>query len=322
MKKIILIVAGLFLLLGQANYSLAYDLQTLENTPVNGDFVLGPGKVDLVLDPGEKATQQIMVTNRLGRDENFKIELEDFSGSNDIDQTVKLFGEAKGPYSMKDYIKPEITEFSLKHGERMIIPLEITIPEDSEAGGLYASVLVSTVPSDEDAKLNEGQTRLISRLGTLFFVRVAGDVNESGTLQEFKITPSPKGLYEEGPIPFEVIFKNEGNVHLIPSGKIEIKNLLDKKVGEVTIDKYFAMPDSLRSRIVNWESGFLFGRYTATLTLDKNYQQKSSESDQMEVSFWVIPWKIILVAVVAIIIVFRLIRFVLGKFKFEIKRKE
>lgn len=320
MKKT-LIIAGMVLALAVAGQASAYELQNLDNTPVEDDFVLGPGKTDLVLEPGEKNTQQIAVTNRLGVDRKFKLEIEDFSGSYDADQTVVLFGDAKGPYSLRDYIKPEITEFSLKHGERIIIPVHIDIPEDSEAGGLYASVLVSTLPNDTDVKSTAGQTKIISRLGTLFFVRVTGDVNEAATLQDFKVSETAHGFYEQGPIPFEIALKNEGNIHIIPSGKIEIKNLLGKKVGEVTIDKYFAMPNSLRERVVKWESKTLLGRYTAELTLDKNYQQKPNESEQMAVTFWVIPWKILLAVFVGLVITWRLLRFVLGKFKFEIKKK-
>lgn len=320
MKRIFL-MAGIALALAGANHASAYELQNLDNTPIENDFVLGPGKTDLVLEPGEKSVQQIAVTNRLGEDREFTVEIEDFSGSYDADQTVVLFGDAKGPYSLKDYIKPEVTEFSLKHGERILIPVEVDIPADSEAGGLYASVLVSTVPSDTEAKSSAGQTKIISRLGTLFFVRVAGDVNESAKLEGFKVTDTKYGFYEKGPVPFEIALRNEGNIHIIPSGKIEITNLIGKKVGEVTVDKYFAMPSSLRERVVNWNSASLLGKYTATLTLDKNYQQKPNESEQMTVSFWVIPWKILLVVLVSLLVIWRLLKFMMGKFKFEIKKK-
>ena len=319
MKKILLI-AGFVAVLAGANGAWAYELQPLDNTPVEEDFVLGPGRTDLVLEPGEKSIQQIAITNRLGRSQDFNLEIEDFSGSDNPDQTVRLFGDIKGPYSLKDYVKPEITKFSLKHGERIIIPIEIDIPEDSEAGGLYASVIVSSA-SDESNPVRGSQTKLITRLGTLFFVRVAGDVDESLSLQTFKVSDTQYGFYEKGPIPFELIVKNEGNIHINPSGKIEIRNLLGKKVGEVTVDKYFAMPDAVREREVKWDAGMLAGRYTATLTLDKNYQQKPNESEQMTVSFWVIPWKIILAVFVGLLVAGRLIRFFSGRFKFEIKKR-
>lgn len=321
MKKIFLI-AGLIVALGTATSAGAYTLELLENTPIEDDFVLGPGKTDLVLEPGERNIQQIAVTNRLGNDMDFKLEIEDFSGSNNLEQTVKLLGDVKGPYSLRDYIKPEIREFSLRHGERIIIPVEINIPEDSEAGGLYASVLVSTVPKDKDKKANTSQTRIVSRLGTLFFVRVEGDVTESIKLTDFKtLKKGPYGFYEKGPVSFGIVVKNEGNVHIIPSGKVEIRNLLGKKVGEVTVDKYFSMPNALREREIEWQGNALLGKYTATLVLDKNYQQRLNESEQMELSFWVIPWKILLVALAGLFVVWTAIKFILGKFKFEIKKK-
>lgn len=320
MKKTLLVIGWLLFLFG-ASSAFAYEVQLIEDTPVKEDFVLGPGKTDLVLDPGDKTTKQLTVTNRLGKDTKFKIEIEDFAGSYDTDQTVKLFGAVEGPYSMKDYLHPEIYEFSLKHGERIILPIEIEIPEDSESGGLYASVLVSTVPSEAEAEKNKGQTKLISRLGTLFFVRVSGDVYESGFLQDFKVSDSSKTFYEKGPIPFEIMFKNEGNIHIMPSGKIEINNFLGKKVAELEVDSYFSMPDSVRKRVVNWERENLFGFYTAHLTLDKNYQIEQNESEERSVSFWVIPWKIILLAVFALYVLIFILRKILGSFKFEIKKK-
>lgn len=320
MKKILLVI-GWLLLLGGTNTAFAYEVQFIEDTPVKEDFVLGPGKTDLVLDPGDKTTKQLTVTNRLGKDTKFKIEIEDFAGSYDTDQTVKLFGDAEGPYSMKDYIHPEIYEFSLKHGERIILPIEIEIPKDSESGGLYASVLVSTVPSEEEVEKNKGQTKLISRLGTLFFVRVSGDVYESGFLQDFKVSDVSKRFYEKGPIPFEIMFKNEGNIHVMPSGKIEITNLLGKKVAELEVDSYFSMPNSVRKRVISWDRENLFGFYTARLTLDKNYQVKPNESEEKSVSFWVIPWKAILVVIVGLCAFTFIIKKILGSFKFEIKKK-
>lgn len=319
MKKIILL-AGLFLIFGHADCSLAYDLQMISDTPVKGDFVLGPGKIDLLLDPGEKAAQKVTVTNRFGKDQEFKVEVEDFSGSFDTDETVRLFGAEKGPYSMKDYIKPEVYEFSLRHGEKITLPVEIEIPEDSQPGGLYASVLVSTVPDDAIDE-DSAQAKVISRLGALFFVRVAGDTTESGHLQDFKVKEAEKGFYEKGPITFEIFFKNEGNVHLTPSGNMEIRNMLGRRVGEHAIESFFAMPNALRKLNIDWEGGFLMGRYTAVLTLDKNYQQAPAEPETMEASFWVIPWKVLLGAFAAILVLWLIFKYIRSKFKFEIKKK-
>jgi hypothetical protein len=319
MKKIILL-AGLFLIFGRMDSALAYELQMIDDTPVKEDFVLGPGKIDLLLDPGEKSTQKVTVTNRFGKDQKFKVEVEDFSGSFDTDETVRLLGAEKGPYSLKDYIKLEVYEFSLRHGEKITLPMEIEIPQDSQPGGLYASVLVSTVPDDA---IDEGsaQAKIISRLGALFFVRVAGDAIESGYLQDFRVKEAENGFYEKGPITFEIFFKNEGNVHLLPSGKLEIWNMLGRKVGEREIDSFFAMPNALRKLSVDWDGGFLMGRYKAVLTLNKNYQQTPAEPEIKEAYFWAVPWKVLLGVFIAILILWRVFKYVRSNFKLEIKKK-
>lgn len=322
MKKAILFFT-VIVFLGYINVVSAadYEIQSLSNTPNKEDFVLGPGRTELVLSPGEKSVQEITVTNRLGREMDFKVSVEDFSGSYNTDQPVILLGEEEGQYSLKEYIKPAVSEFHLKHGERIIIPVEISIPQDSEPGGLYGSVLVATDPSEQQLEENKGGATLISRLGNLFFVRVKGDANESGFLKEFTLDNFKEPFYENGPISFSVLFQNEGNVHLAPSGRIEIKNILGKKVGEIDVDKFFVMPSSVRERKFEWNYKFLLGKYTATLILDKGYQQTEIPDEELNVSFWVFPWKTIIPVFVGLILVLMLLKYIVSKFKIEIKKK-
>ena len=286
---------------------------------VKDDFVLGPGKTELWMDPGDSFTKQLLISNRLGKTMSFKVSIEDFTGSRNPEETVVLLGEEKGVYSLKDYLKPEITEFTLTHGQRIVLPIEIFIPEDAEPGGLYGVVLVETIPSElqkeEEKEKAKGQLSLISRLGTLFFIRVKGDVVEDGFLKELKLREIKK-FYEKGPISFELLFENNGNVHLTPYGIIEITNFFGRKVGEVEIDPYFVMPDSLRLREVQWNREFLFGRYTATVSLNRGYQDII---DQKSVVFWVVPWKIILIGLVGLFLIVWFLYWIASHF--EIKRK-
>jgi len=297
----------------------AYRLEDMNLVgPAAGDFALGPGKTELWMDPGEKVTKQLYVANRLGKTMNFIIEIEDFRGSRDPEQTVVLLGEERGPYSLKDYLHPEVMEFILKHGERITLPIEISIPEDAEPGGLYGSVLVRTErPPELELEGKEGEAvsgiKLISRLGTLFFIRVKGDVVENGFLGDFS---TAKDFYEKGPVPFELLFENNGSTHLIPYGLIEIKNLLGRKIDEIELEPWFAMPDALRSRKVIWERGLLFGRYTATAKVNRGY---GDIIDQKSIDFWVIPWKIILIGLVLLVIIIGLLMWIASHF--EIRRK-
>ena len=325
-KSILLELAGLMILIVVLFpvAAKAYEIQDLTNVEEKGDFVLGPGKTEFFLEPGQKEKIDLLVTNRLGRTMDFKIGIEDFRGSHDPNESTVLLGEEKGPYSLRDYLYPEITEFTLEHGQRMILPVVISIPEDAEPGGLYGSVLVSNNPPRKELEAEKqtakGQMRLISRIGCLFFVRVKGNVLEEGFLKELRLgkLKEKKKFYEKGPISFVTVFKNQGNVHLNPYGKIEVVNLLGRKIDEVEVKPFFVMPDSERLSEVKWNREFLFGRYKALASINRGYGE--GIIDQKSVVFWVLPWKIILAALAIIFLIVFSIRRLFGKF--EIKRKD
>jgi hypothetical protein len=290
---------------------------TITNTSVEarGDFVLEPGKVEVFVNPGETITKNIAVISRLNSKTDFKITIEDFIGSQSIDSPVVLLGDDSSPYSFKKNISPEIDSFSLSLGQRIQIPVTISVPADANPGGYYSSVIVSNVPVESPGQENVGQTKIISRLGLLVFIRVNGPVDETGFLEDFRISGSK--FKEKSPVLFEILYRNTGNVHLVPYGKISIKNTFGRDVGSLPVDAYFSMPDSLRYREIEWNRDALFGRYTATLELSRGYENLS---DTKQVVFWIIPWKIISIVFVVILMLCSVVYFVTRKFEF--RRKE
>jgi len=150
----------------------AYTIEDLRDIPVENDFVLAGSKVELWLDPGQSYTKELLITNRLGKRMDFTIEIEDFEGTKDLENPTKLLGDERGPYSLKDYLKPELMNFSLEHGQRMILPVTVEIPLNAEPGGRYGSVLITANPSSAEGSVEKekakGQINLITRLASLF----------------------------------------------------------------------------------------------------------------------------------------------------------
>ncbi|HET8575305.1 MAG TPA: hypothetical protein VFM02_04015 [Candidatus Paceibacterota bacterium] len=293
----------------------AYSIENT-NAELTGDFVLSPAKLEIDIDPGSTATRTISITNRVNKDVNFSVSVEDFEGSEDPNQAVVLLGDKTGPYSLKDFIKPEISTFSLKPGERITIPIAISIPQNAEPGGLYGSVLVQNVP---DQTGNGAQT--VSRLGALLFVRVAGAADEAGSLKNFQIEGGKK-VFTHGPFPFEFIYQNTGNVHLIPYGVITIYNILGNPVKTIDVDPYFALPDAIRYRKIVWDKGVLLGRYKAVLQLNRGYGDNGGIVDTKEVVFWVLPWKWILGGIFALFVIILLIYFMTTRLEVSFKKKK
>ncbi len=303
----------------QATTQIPYAVEALLGDEVFGDFVVGPGKVELQIEPGQSKVIEITVSNRTGVTRTFEIGTEDAIGSTDPSQNLILLGDDRGPYSLKDYLSVEANRFELPHNQRARIPVTITLPPNAEPGGLYGSLLVSTVSTEAKSGAEAGtqpQSAVVARIGTLFFITIPGDVEREGSLKDFSTVPEKK-FYQEGPISFGILYENRGSIHLTPYGEIRIKNILDEEVGVVTLDSWFVLPQSLRLREVTWDRELLFGRYTATVSLENNY---SDETDEMTYTFWVLPWKPIALTFIGIFLILFIIRTFFKKFEF--KRKE
>jgi len=287
----------------------------LPDAKVYNDFVIGPGKIELALNPGESRTVNVTIANRLGAEKIFNVTEEDIIGSRDLAKAVVLLGDDRGPYSLKDILNIPSALIKIPHGQKVFLPVTISVPANAQPGGMYGSVVVSVASSPQTGATNEGASiasnPVITRLAALFFVRVAGPVAEQGKLTQFSLGGNRSILFENDPVNFDLVFENTGNIHLVPNGMITITNLAGAPVGTVAVDPWFAMPQSLRFREVTWAPPFLFGRYVAHAVINRGY---GSTTDVMDVVFWVIPWKIIAVILIGLILLISSIRWIASRF--------
>lgn len=269
----------------------AYNIIPLADISVRGDFVMSPAKVDLFVTPGMVRQVTLYVTNRMGREATFALSVEDARG--DATEAVILLGNDRGPYSIKDFVSFSEKTFVLKHGEQVAIPVSIEVPEDATPGGMYGSVVVST--RNEATQIGSGAI-VQSRLAALFLVRVSGEVEERGEVMAFD-TLNSKRLFFSSVVPkFFVTYRNEGKVHLNPYGGIDIESILGSPKS-ITIEPWFVLPGSTRTRVIEGIDRLRFGRFTAILNLNKGY---GDEVVQEKVTFWVVPktvWLVLLVLI-------------------------
>lgn len=283
-----------------------------------GDFVVGPGKIDVTIGKGTSKTVLMNVTNRTGERRKFNITVEDAKGSYDTSESLILLGDDRGPYSMREYVSVASKSFILDQNERARVPVTITIPENAEPGGLYGSVLIDTVAIEAvpgDTGGTEPQSAIVARIGTLFFITIPGAVEKDGNLVDFSTVPK-KSFFQTSPITFGFLFENRGSIHLAPYGELRITNIFGEEVGFLELDPWFVLPESLRLREASWTREFLFGKYTATAYINRSYDDTI---DEKSYTFWVLPWKPIMIAFVAIFFVLFVIRTFLKKFEFRRK---
>lgn len=288
----------------------AMDITTLNNLPVQGDYIIGPGKTDLVMNPGETTRRMINITNRTGKILTFYIDVEDFKGG--VNGDFELLGDERGPYSLKDFLLPEKASFTLAHGEKAELPVDVKVPGDIEPGGYYGAVIIRADSPSEGG--GPSSVSVSSRIGSLFFVRINGDVKEEGKTLSFN---TDKQFYQKGPVNFSIAFENTGRIHLAPYATIEIRNVIGKKISQIDLVPWYVMPGISRTKIVTWDGNMAFGRYTAIAKVSRGYQD---QTDEFKMNFWVVPVKVI---VMSVSIIFTLVVFIFwfGS-KFELKKKK
>lgn len=289
------------------------DIEELENVPVKNDFSLGPTRLSYSINPGDKVEAVLQITSRIEGDTKFVVGIEDFISSEDPSKYTIFLGEEKSQFSSKEWFKPELSEFTLKHGQRLHLPITIQVPKDAEPGDHYSAVFVQTSTKHN----NESGISLSSRVGALFLLRIEGKAKTEGNLISFT---SDKPFYLEGPIKFALNFQNNGNVHLTPFGKIEIANVLGKTVAQIEVHDWVVLRDSQRAQIASWAPSRLsLGRYTAKVQIQRGYDNLI---DTKEIAFYVIPGKLLGSAAIAVGLLLLLFKFITSKYEFKLHKKQ
>ncbi|HEY8886065.1 MAG TPA: hypothetical protein VIM31_01015 [Candidatus Microsaccharimonas sp.] len=276
-----------------------------QSTDAANGLQISPALVQLNGEKGKSYTVELKVLNVTGSDLSFKSSVNDFAAKDETGTPSIILNEAAPiPTSIQTWVT-SIPDFSLKAHETKTITAVITVPANAEPGGHYGVIRFSgTSPT-----LNGTGVGLSASAGTLFLIRVAGNVTEKLDLATFEATTNskPSSLFEYGPITFLTRFQNTGNVHVQPSGTILVEDIFKNKVASLDInsEKGNILPSSTRRFESALNQKWLFGRYTATTTVGYGTQGQAIVET---ISFWVIPYKLILIGLallVTIIYVFR-----------------
>ncbi len=178
------------------------------------------------------------------------------------------------------------------------LPFQIMVPEGASPGGQYAALMISTKPAEGTSNISQVKTSQV--ISALVFLRVTGDINESGTIRSFRSTDY---FLSKPETRFEVRVENRGNIHLQPQGEIKIYNMWGKERGTIPINQQTmlgnVLPQSVRKFSFEWSSEWSItdiGRYTAKVTLAYGVDERQFIS--ADTAFWIIPWKIILTVIV------------------------
>jgi len=253
-----------------------------------------PGLVKLYNETDQVLTLEASIEKFVSADESGRAK---FLPAQDGDEFINWFILSAG-------------ELTLQPKQAAVVPFLIEVPENAAPGGYYAVIFWRTKNSGQD-----GQVQITSKVGTLVFLEVKGEIKKQVELLDFTVDPA-RGLYWGMPLSFSARIKNSGNIHLRPVGEIKIQSLLGSSVLAVNPGSNVVLPGSIRKyetvlgqpkvlsnylENLNYEiKNFNFGKCRATLELAYDKNQPPLEA---QVVFWYLPINILAAGLVVIIIV-------------------
>lgn len=295
------------------------------------NLTISPVFVNLATDPGDEISSQLRVTNRNNFREFLRLEVAKFEPPQTGEAPV-IVDIAPGD-EFANWISFSRQEFVLDPNQTQTIRFTIDPPNDAALGYYYA-VIVNRIT---EQKPGEKAARVTGAPALPVILEVRSP-NAKRELQivDFK---TDKMFYEYLPTTFQVTVKNTGNIHIVPSGDIFVDWGSKKDVAIIRANegrgnilpqatRTFAptWDDSFAVRTPKFENGkemkddkgvtvyttkfdftkankFRVGKYTANLLLV--YDNGSRDVPlEATVSFWVVPWKILLGAFILIYFAF------------------
>jgi len=288
-------------------------------TPPNYDVTVSPVFFDLSANPGDSLGNKIRFRNNTTSPLPIKITVQKLTGDTNGDLTLR---EDKNDPSLS-WVKFSSNTFVANPLEWTDIPFTIDIPKDAAYGYYFAISL--TQDNNSPIKRTGATITGAAAVPILLNVKKAG-AKINGQL--LSVT-TDSAFYEYPPVKFSAVFENTGNVHIRPSGNIFIKDWLGRQIAVLDLNPNQAavLPNVRKTFEASWDDGFItnepkmedgqvkldkngksesslkfrfdkildlrIGRYTATALVVISTDTKDIPFE-MQTSFWVFPWKVVL----------------------------
>lgn len=283
--------------------------QSANNGQGNG-LKIAPVRTDLTIEKGGSRQVSLFVENitafplTVSGIKNDFIAADDESG----EPRIILNEDESAPGNSFKKLVGALPTLTLKPNERREVRVTLSVPKDASSGGYYGAIRFA--PGDSK---NDSNVSLTASVGSIFLVRVPGNVTERLQVESFGVANTDgvtNSLFDSGPVTVVTRFKNLGNIHLQPFGRVVVKDFKGKVVHEFEINdvqprgsvlpgsirKYENKEDDKKQKLL---ANKAFGRYTVEGSFGYG---SDGELILAKKTFYIIPFK--LIAAVLFVIAF------------------
>src|SRR3989338_6891630 len=297
-----------------------------QDLPETGiDLTVSPVFINLRTDPGKPVSAQIKIKNNSNIEEFLTTHLLKFETSPDGARPLLVELDKDDPFI--SWVTFSKESFTLAPNETTTVKVTITPPKDAALGYYYG------VAFERIAEKETGATgTTITGAPAVSLLLEVRSPNAKKELQLVDFT-TDQLFYEYLPATFTITMKNTGNIHIIPAGDIFIDWGGQKDIGILQTNEARGnvLPKSQRTFSVVWDDGmivripkvdekgkeitdkdgntvyetkidfdkplrtFRIGKYTANLLMVYDNGERDVPLEA-QVSFWIVPWKILLIS--------------------------
>jgi hypothetical protein len=255
-----------------------------------------PPRLEITGKPGDVVVREIKVRNESKIVRYMTTDIKDFIVLDDKGTPTQIgenLDQSQNRWAASNWVTASPHQFRLEPGETKSMMVTIIVPDNALPGGHYAMIIHT--PSQETV-LSESGASMQAQVGTLLYITVPGQINQNAQVKEFT---APKFL-EYGPVNFKSVITNLSDIHIAPMGSIVVTNWMNGKTASLPLDTTNIFPFVSREFNNVLDKKFLFGRYKAQLLAAYG---TSGNTFAATVFFWVIPWRLIILIITAIVIV-------------------
>ena len=289
-----------------------------QSNPTNNGQALeiAPPLIYLTVNPGQTVKTQILIRDISSGDLIVTGQVNDFVADGETGAPkVLLNNGTSDPYSLKTWVSA-LPSLRLIPKQIQTLPVTLTIPATASPGGHYGVIrFTATAPS-----LSGNGVSLSASLGALVLLTVTGNITDNLSVQQFTVNHAGDTgtVFASGPVSFVERLKNTGNVHEQPAGQVTVTDMFGKKLAAVNVNSPpgNVLPGSIRKFSQTLDSTVIgnkkmFGRYTAKLNLTYGTSKKALTASLV---FWIIPFRLIITVIIALVAVFFALRYALKRY--------
>lgn len=288
-------IAGIVLLLGTASTT----VRAQSSIPLQ----VSPPRQEIVLDPGESSAVNIRFYNLGDAPLTGILKAADFIVEDDqgTPRIIDNPAQASPRFSGSQWFTLPYDRMSIAPNDAVTIQARIAVPQDARPGGRYVAVYFEPTAGIGQS-VDTTSAQIAPRIAGLVYVKVNGPITEKALVSRL-FAPT---FQEYGPVSIEADILNRGDYHIRPQGSITLQNMMGGLVDQQNLDEVNIFPDAQRSYETELGHKWMIGKYTVTVLATYG---TSGQVVQRTIGVWVFPWKATLVVILALAILFYLVRF-------------